>query len=720
MKVIIAEKPSVAKNIADALSGTTRHDGYIESKDYYITWAFGHLLTLWDSKDYNPEMAKWKMENFPFIPSEFKYKVKGGAKDRDKPDPGAKAQLKVIKDLIAKPEVTHVVSATDFDREGQVIGDIILQYLKITKPIERLLLNEWTPDEVRKGLSSVVSNSTMKSVSDAGVCRQWADWTIGINLTSAATLKYKRGKGPLNIGRVLLPTLKIIYDRDKEIEAFKPEAFYKMTGTFKTAKGNLYEGTYQLKGKEKFSNKDSLSKMKDKAKSANAVVSDINTEAKKEYAPLLFNLSGLQGQVTSKYSGWTSGKVLKVAQSLYEKKFITYPRTASVVLEETLVDRAEKVLNVLKKGTTFEKDIKFFKNPRVFNTKKVEGHSAIIPTYMLPQSLTKDESIVYQEVVDRFLMQFLPVHEYNETILKTTINGIAGEFVSKGKIITVQGWKILQSGGVTEVTLPNVKKSEAVDVDKITVTSHKTTPPKFHTEKTLLRVMETCGRAYNETSEESEMMNEILNGFSIGTPATRAETISKLTTAGYVESKGKNLMTTELGKGLVESFPIADLFDLEYTGRLEKTLSDIEKGKYKKDEFLNLIFEFTKQSVETIKNDKGGKTLNNINENTENEVLGLCPLCGNGVTESERNFGCTGWKEGCKYAIWKNDRFLDSVGAKPTAEMVKKLLKEGKVLQKGLVSKKKGTTYDAFLSLEKNPENGYLNWKMEFPERDKP
>lgn len=716
MKVIIAEKPSVAKNIADALSNVKREDGYIKTDEYYITWAFGHLLTLLDAKDYDEKMAKWKMENFPFVPESFEYKVKTNPKNREKPDPGAKAQLKVIESLINKKEVTHIVSATDFDREGQIIGDIILNFLKVKKPIERLLLNEWTPDEVRKGLGSLTNNSEMKPVSDAGICRQWADWTIGINLTSVATLKYKRGAGPLNIGRVLLPTLKIIYDRDMEIENFKPEEFFRLGGSFKNKKDEIYEATYQYQGKDKFGNEDSLTKMLEKMKTKTPKVIDITTERKHEYAPALFNLSNLQGHVTSKFSGWTSAKVLKVAQSLYEKKHITYPRTASVALEESLVERAEKVLNTLKKGTTYEKDLVFSKNPRVFNNKKVEGHSAIIPTYILPKELTKDESIVYQEVVDRFLMQFLPIHEYDETVVKTAFSGVAGEFVSKGKVIAVPGWKILMPASKKETTLPKLVKDEEVFVDKIKVTSHKTTPPKFHTEKTLLRVMETCGRAYNDASEQSDMMNEVLSGFSIGTPATRAETITKLTTAGYVEVKSKNLTTTELGRNLVEIFPIKELFDLEYTGKLEKTLSDIEKGKFKKDEFLNFVFEFTKNSVEKIKLDKGGKQMNNPMEGTEEKVLGLCPLCGNSVVETKNVYTCESNKDGCKFVIFKNDKFLTAIGAKLNDKFMTTLLKDGKVLCTGLVSKK-GTNYDAYLSIEEKPDSKYLNWKMDFPQR---
>ena len=345
MKVIIAEKPSVAKNIADALKIRGRNDGFYEGNGYIITWAFGHLLQLLDAKDYDENMGKWRMENFPFIPSSFRYKVKSDPRNREKEDAGARKQLKIIYSLLKRNDVDMVISACDFDREGQIIGDTIIYQLKTGKQVYRLLLNEWTPDEVLKGLETIKPNSEMRPLQDAGISRQWADWVIGINLTSVATLKYQKGAGKaLNIGRVLLPTLKIIYDRDKEIETFVPENYFKLTALFQTENGEQYEGTYQENEEDKFKDKAILEIVEQALNNQTAIIADKQVERKREYPPYLFNLSNLQGYITSKYKGWTSDKVLKVAQSLYEKKFITYPRTASVVLEESLVDKAAKVL----------------------------------------------------------------------------------------------------------------------------------------------------------------------------------------------------------------------------------------------------------------------------------------------------------------------------------------------------------------------------------------
>ena len=720
VSVIITEKPSVAKNIADALNIKNRKDGYFEGNDYIVTWAFGHLLQLYDAKDYDENMAKWRMENFPFIPSHFRYKIKSDPRHKEKEDLGAKKQLKIIYQLMKRNDVDSVIQACDYDREGQVIGDTIIYHLKTKKQVYRLLLNEWTPDEVLKGLQNLKPNTQMRPLLDAGISRQWADWVIGINLTSVATLKYQKGSGKaLNIGRVLLPTLKIIYDRDKEIENFVPENYFKLTATFITKDGQEYEGTYVEGEEEKFKNKETLEVIQQSLNNQSATILDKKVELKKEYPPYLFNLSNLQGFITSKYKGWTSDKVLRVAQSLYEKKYITYPRTASVVLEESLVEKAAKVLNNLKKGLPYENEITFAKKKRVFDNSKVESHSAITPTYLIPKSLTRDEEIVYNAIKNRFIMQFMPIAEHEETkiITKVNTNDIKGLFISKGKVQLVEGWKKVEKMESKDTILPLVNINEIVQIRDHKLSSHVTKPPKHHTEKTLLRVMETCGKNKDKENEDSEeMMAAILSGYSIGTPATRAETIKKLKDVGYIATQNKNLICTELGRKLVETFPVKELFDLDFTGRLEKTLSDIEKQKFPKESFLKLIFNFTTNAVKTIKNDNDIIISEVSNEKKTREVLGKCPLCGHGIIEGQKGFGCSNWKNGCKFVIWKNDKYLASMKKKPTKTMVKSLLKNGVALVKGLTSKK-GNKFDAYLRYEKNPDNEYFSWKMEFPEK---
>lgn len=719
MRLILAEKPSVAKNIADALHIKTKRDGYFEGDNYIITWAFGHLVELYDAKDYDSKMSSWKMENFPFIPSSFKYKVKSDPKNRKQSDRGAQKQLKTIHSLMRRNNVEKIISACDYDREGQLIGDSIIYRAKLNKPVYRLLLNEWTPDEVNRGIENIQPNETMLPLRNAGVSRQWTDWVIGINLTSVATLKYQKGKGKaLNIGRVLLPTLKIIYDRDQEIASFVPEDYFKLQATFQTKDEKEYEGTYVEGNKEKFKKKETLDEILAAIQNKSGVIIDKQVNKKKEFAPFLFNLSNLQGHITSKYKGFTSDKVLKIAQSLYEKKFITYPRTSSTALDESLVGKTAKVLQTLSEDLPYKDEIKFMKTKRVFNNAKVESHSAIIPTYIKPKRLSSDEQIVYTAVKSRFIMQFMPIAEYEETKLITKVEDAKGIFTSKGKVQLVEGWKKVENIQSKDNLLPLVNVKDVVSLIDSEVTVHVTKPPKHHTERTLLRVMETCGKSYkeDEADDSKEMLDSILTGFSIGTPATRADTMKKLKDVGYITAEGKNLLCTELGRKLVETFPVQDLFDLEFTGRLEKALSDMQKGHADKQEFLNLIYSFTNDSVATI---KGGKDviINEISSPTSTkEVLGDCPQCGSKVIDGYKGFGCSNWKSGCKFVVWKNDKYLAAMKKKPTKTMVKALLKNKVAYVKGLTSKK-GNKFDAYLQYEKNRDNDYFSWKMTFEKK---
>ena len=713
-KLIIAEKPSVARNIADAINATIRKDGYIEGNDYVISWAFGHLLQLYDVKDYNPNFTGWRLENFPYIPTEFKYKIKTANNNKQEVDFGAKKQLTIIQNLLERTDINGVIAATDNDREGQIIFDELLLYLKTDKPVKRMLLTEWTSTEVQRGLKTLKPNVEMQSLQDAGLGRQWADWLIGINLTSVATVKYRANEQikVLNIGRVLLPTLKIIYDRDKEIVNFQESRYFKLLVELQTADNLNFEATYYENDSEKFEQADYLNSIVEKLREKTAEIIAKTVERKKEYPPFLFNLSNLQGTITSKYKDWTSDKVLKTAQSLYEKKAITYPRTSSQVLDESLIEKTEKVLNNHKHKHPLATEIVFHTNKRVFDSKKVESHSAIIPTYILPKNLTPEENTVYLEIKNRFLAQFMPLAENEETILTiqpVNVN-LGGIFISKGKVQLVEGWKKIEKITAKEVLLPLIDKQAILKITNPKVNEVKRKAPKAHTEKTLLRIMETCGKSYEQEDSE-EMMLAILSGFSIGTPATRAETIKKLKDVGYINSKGKNLVCSELGQMLVEKFPVPELFDLEYTGKLEKTLADIEKKKFLKTDFISMITLFVENSVQAIKATPsfGAKII----VQPDTIIVGNCPDCQSPVIETEKSFGCSNWKNGCKFNIWKNDKYINGFGKEITPLMVKLLLENGKVGFRGLKSKK-GTTFAAYFFYVKDPESLRYNWQMKF------
>ena len=471
MKLILAEKPSVAKTIASFLGAKTRCDGYFEGNGYIVTYAVGHLVGLYDMKDYDKDRysGSWKMDNFPFIPSDkFKFKV----------DSSKKKQFDTVKKLLHRDDIEYVINATDNDREGELISFLIFLLAKNKKPVKRILVNEWTPEDITRGLNNLKDNSDMLNLQAAGYTRLLTDWLIGINFTSIATLKYGNGK-LLNIGRVILPTVKLVYDRDMEIANFIPKSYFEIEGNFKSPNGN-YKGKY-IKGKEsKFDTIEDANKIIDSITSNKGIIIDKKVTTSKEYAPKLFSLTSLQGFITSKYSNFTSDKVLSVCQSLYEGNgkggYITYPRTDSIYLEESLVSKVSQTLDKIKVGLPYENKISFTKSKRIFDSSKVDSHSAIIPTYIIPSNLSSDEQIVYNAIKDRFIANFMPPAEYENTEIKTEVDKHI--FLTKGKVLKVKGYLEVYNKEEKDDLLPIVNELETVDVLDIKALTKQTTPPK--------------------------------------------------------------------------------------------------------------------------------------------------------------------------------------------------------------------------------------------------
>ncbi len=726
MKVILAEKPSVAKTIASFLGAKTRRDGYFEGNGYIVTYAFGHLVSLYDMKDYDKEKysGSWKMANFPFIPADkFKFKV----------DDSKQKQFNIIKELLNREDVEYVINATDNDREGELIAFLIFLLAKNKKPVKRILVNEWTPQDITRGLENLKDEEDMRNLQAAGYTRLITDWLIGINFTSVATLKYGNGK-LLNIGRVILPTVKLVYDRDMEIKNFVPKTYFEIEGNFKAENGT-YKGKL-IKGKEtKFDTEEEAIAVIESISSKEGVISSKKVTKSKEYAPKLFSLTSLQGYITSKYAHFTSDKVLSVCQSLYEGKgkggYITYPRTDSVYLEESLTDKASQTLNRLKQGLPYEDKIKFAKTKRVFDSSKVDSHSAIIPTYIVPNSLTPDEQIVYQAIKDRFISNFMPPAEYENTEIKTDVDG--NIFLTKGKVLKVKGYLEVYNKEQKNDLLPSIEKGENVEVLEILPLKKQTTPPKSYTEDTLLKAMKNCGK--NVDDEDL-----VLAGYSIGTSATRGDVLKKIAQVGYVNKKGKSYYITDLGINLVEIFPVKDLFDVDYTGKLEKSLSDIQKGQFSRKEYLLNIMNFIVKNVNLIKYDSPKKintdayvydpktktatskskleaqaakkaiaTSKKCGDKSDNASLGKCPVCGGDVVETDKGFLCTNYQT-CKFGIFKNDKYLALYKKKPNKTMVKAILKKGEAKVKSLTDKN-GNKFDAVLTYGKN-SNGYFGWSI--------
>lgn len=723
MKLILAEKPSVAKTIASFLGAKTRLDGYFEGNGYIVTYAVGHLVSLYDVKDYDKDKysGSWKMANFPFIPPEkFKFKV----------DSSKKKQFNTVKKLLHRDDIEYVINATDNDREGELISFLIFLLSKNKKPVKRILVNEWTPEDITRGLNNLKDDNEMRNLQSAGYTRLITDWLIGINFTSVATLKYGNGK-LLNIGRVILPTVKLVYDRDMEIKNFVPKTYYEIEGNFKCQNGK-YKGKY-IKGKEsKFDTIEDVNKIINSITSNQGKILDKKVTMSKEYAPKLFSLTSLQGYITSKHANFTSDKVLSVCQSLYEGKgkggYITYPRTDSIYLEESLATKVSQALNKLKATVPYSDKIKFTKTKRVFDSSKVDSHSAIIPTYIIPTNLTPDELIVYNAIKDRFIANFMPPAEYENTEIKTDVD--KNIFLTKGKVLKTKGYLEVYNKEEKDDLLPMVNKDEIVDVIDIKPITKQTTPPKPYTEDTLLKAMKNCGK--NVPDDDTT----VLSGYSIGTSATRADVLKKISQVGYVNKKGKSYSVTDLGKNLVEIFPVKELFDVDYTGKLEKSLSDIQKGTFTRKEYLTNIFNFIYKNVELIKHDspksistenyvynpktkKFTKNISNTkssnksgakNDSPSNESLGKCPICGGDVVEIPKGYICNNYKE-CKFGIWKNDKFLEFYKKKPNKIMVKGILKNGQAKVKSLTSKN-GTKFDAILKYSKKA-NGCFGWDIE-------
>ena len=643
-------------------------------------------------------------------------------------DSSKKKQFDIVKNLIHRDDIEYIINATDNDREGELISFLIFLLAKNKKPVKRILVNEWTPEDITRGMNNLKDDVDMRNLQAAGYTRLITDWLIGINFTSVATLKYGNGK-LLNIGRVILPTVKLVYDRDMEILNFVPKTYYEIEGNFKSKNGE-YKGKY-IKGKEiKFDDIEEVNKVINSINSNEGKIIDKKITTSKEYAPKLFSLTSLQGYITSKYSNFTSDKVLSVCQSLYEGSgkggYITYPRTDSIYLEESLASKVSQTLDKLKVGLEYENKIKFTKTKRVFDSSKVDSHSAIIPTYIIPTKLTPDEQIVYNAIKDRFIANFMPPAEYENTEIKTDVD--SNIFLTKGKVLKSKGYLEVYKKEEKDDLLPSVDINDIVEVLEIKPLTKQTTPPKPYTEDTLLKAMKNCGK--NVPDDDTT----VLSGYSIGTSATRADVLKKISQVGYVGKKGKSYFITDLGKNLVEIFPVKELFDVDYTGKLEKSLSDIQKGQFTRKEYLNNIMTFIFNNVELIKRDTPknistetysynpktkkfskessikSKSSTSKENKANNESLGKCPICQNDVVEIEKGFICKNYNE-CKFGIWKNDKFLEYYKKKPNKTMVKSILKNGSAKVKSLTSKQ-GKKFDATLKYSKK-DNGYFGWDLE-------
>ena len=694
MKLVIAEKPSVAQSIAKVIGATERQDGYLEGNGYIVSWCVGHLVELAEPEYYDEKYSKWRYEDLPILPEQWEYQV----------SESTRKQFKVLKDLMKRSDVTSLVEATDAGREGELIFRLVYHQAGCKKPFERLWISSMEDKAIEEGFANLKSGTEYDALYEAALCRERADWMVGMNATRLFSTLYGQ---TLNVGRVMTPTLAMLVTREAEISGFKPEPFYTIAITVGGV--TAISERYSVKSEAE----DVLQKVREVG---TAVIRKNRTSEKQEKAPQLYDLTNLQRDA-NKMLGFTAQQTLDYAQSLYEKKLITYPRTDSRFLTEDMIVNLPKLSNSVaeKYGYTkrFEPSYK-----QVINNKKVSDHHAIIPTINIVDvnygELPSGEQKVLSLISCRFLVGMAEPCVINETELEFETDGVV--FKAKAKQVVKKGWRDIQEwffvakkedtadsdeGRILD-NLNFFEEGKTLPVREPEVKEGKTSPKKHFTEDTLLNAMEHASA--DEMPEDAEHKG-------IGTPATRAGTIEKLVRIGFVERKGdkktKYLIPTHKGTALITVMP-EEIQSASMTADWEEKLIDIELKRYSADEFIREIGAMITELVQTYKVIEDAEVL----MHPVNEPVGPCPCCGKNVVEKSKGFFC----EGGDFALWKNNRFFDSLSKKLTKQVAEKLLKDGKAKLKGCRSVKTGKTYDCVVRMTvdemKRPQFG-----LEFEKR---
>ena len=584
MIVCIAEKPSVAKDIADVLGAKTKHDGYIEGNGYQVTWTFGHLCTLKEPHDYTANWKNWSLGSLPMIPPRFGIKLIE--------DKGIEKQFKIIESLMQKAD--GIINCGDAGQEGELIQRWVMQKAGAKCPVKRLWISSLTEESIREGFSHLQDQEAFKSLYEAGLCRAIGDWLLGMNATRLYTIKYRTGNSRqvLSIGRVQTPTLALVVNRQKEIDNFKPEQYWELK--------TVYRDTTFSYTKGKFTKIEDGQKLLEEIRPLNFVITDVTRKEGKDYAPRLFDLTSLQVECNRKY-GYSADDTLKTIQSLYEKKITTYPRVDTTFLSDDIYPKCPGILKGLKDYAQFTAPLegtRLPKSKKVFDNSKVTDHHAIIPTGVYPNNLTQQERAVFDLIARRFIAVFYPDCLYAQT----TVLGKAGhaEFKTTGREILKPGWRLLfdkeksdEKADDDERILPQFTVDES-GPHLPELQEKWTTPPKPYTEATLLRAMETAGKLVND-----EELRDAMKENGIGRPSTRAAIIETLYKRGYMRKEKKNLYPTPTGIGLIDLIHEELLKSAELTGIWEKHLREIERGKYQPAQFMDEL----KQMVTTLVHD---------------------------------------------------------------------------------------------------------------------
>ena len=709
-KLIIAEKPSVASDIAKALGGFTKHDDYFESESYVLSSAVGHLLELACPEEFEVKRGKWSFAHLPVIPPHFALN----------PIEKSAARLRVVNKLIKRKDVDGLINACDAGREGELIFNYIVQHAKVGKPVQRLWLQSMTPQAIRDGFARLRPGSEMQGLADAAVCRSESDWLVGINGTRAMTaFNSKTGGFHLTtVGRVQTPTLAIVVERERKIRDFKPRDYWEVEAEFAAKAGNYtgkwFDEGFKGKQEDEHARADRLWEVA-RAEAIKAATSGkpgiVSEEAKPEtrLSPLLFDLTSLQREANARF-GFSAKTTLGLAQALYEKhKVLTYPRTDSRCLPEDYLATVKETMRVLTgegagKGhdevllaryAPFAHQVLarnwVLPNKRIFNNAKVSDHFAIIPTPQAPKNLNEAEQKLYDFVVRRFLSVFFPAAEYLVTTRITRVEG--HPFKTEGKVLVNPGWLAVhgkegQSGD--EGNLVAVDKDEKVKTEEVTVKASATKPPPRYSEATLLSAMEGAGKMVDD-----EELKAAMAGRGLGTPATRAQIIENLIGEQYMLREGRELIPTAKAFNLMtllNGLGIKELTQPELTGDWEWKLGRIEKGEFTRDEFMREIAEMTRHMVERAKSYDNDTIPGDFGVLTE-----PCPKCGGQIRETYKKFQCSG----CDYSLWKI-----VAGRQYEPVEVETLLREGQVGPLTGFRNKMGRSFAAAIKLnaDKLPE----------------
>jgi DNA topoisomerase III len=695
MRLVVAEKPSVARDLANALGSHRRQKGALVGDGWTVTWAIGHLAELAPPDAYGEEYKRWRLETLPIVPEKFKVKV--NAKTRE--------QFGVVKSLMRSAPVTEVINACDAGREGELIFSYLYELSGCRKPVRRLWVSSLTPEAIREGFASLRDSREMKPLEDAARSRGEADWIVGMNATRAYSTRFGRPGNVLSVGRVQTPTLKLLVDREREIESFKPEKFWTVYARFAREDAS-YDGVWFKNKQNRLEEREAAERIAEKVRGGVGNVRKAEKKTATEKPPLLYDLTELQRNANARY-GFTAERTLRAAQALYEeRKLITYPRTSSRYLSKDMVGTLKKrveATSALADLAPFATELlalgELPVNKRIVDDAKVTDHHAIVPTNKKTSGdLPPDEAKVYDLVARRFLAVFFPPVRFENTIVVTAVEGET--FLSRGRVVLEAGWRRLYPDGVggkkekEPPVLPPIEKDQEWPVLKVAVKEGETKPPPRYSESALLGAMETAGKFV-----EDEELRQAMKESGLGTPATRAATIERLLKVGYLVREKKILVPTEKGRALIRLLGKSPLSSPELTARWEERLARMEKGAGSRKNFMTDINDFASVLVEEVRNKEGEKVAapaetGKNGGGKSSEPLGVCPKCGSPVVETKKSYGCSAWKSGCKFAIWKTVS-----GKRISATQARQLLTKGRTGQLKGFKSKAGKPYSAALVL---------------------